>query len=490
MRAPQHSRRVVVGVLVATLVVLAACQPVPLPPPEDGSTLIGCDAAGVRAELTTSSHLDPTCTYTAGFDITASDVTLDCQGATIAAPISANGAGILIHTPVEVAMDHVTVRNCRVEGFLNSIKVTRDGFRTLPDDGQEFAHPTTDIVIERTVVTGSRGVGIYVDGYVSGVTLRRNEIKGAGGSGIYLETGSKQSIVEGNQIVDNGYIENGPNGTKYKFSGIDFWFWGIGREGISVDGSYENTIRGNVFTRNSAGGIFMYKNCGEYPDRPRYFERRDPADHNLIQGNVFVGGREGIWVSSRMGENTLPMECTDEAYIDEPLRRVVRDHASHNVILGNQFVDVTYGVRVEDDDERRDRQLLHRLLARPPRRHRGHAAAHRGPGGTGDPHQGRRQHLDHRREPQPLPVGARRDRVHRARQHRPRPDRGVVRGPDHPPADLRDGDRRAAGPGRRQQAPHARPHRRHGRGAAALRRLTALSPGCRASPRCARGASG
>jgi parallel beta-helix repeat protein len=105
----------------------------------------------------------------------------------------------------------------------------------------------------------------------------------------------------------------------------------------------------NAFWGNSAGGIFLYKNCGEYPDRPAYFERRYPSEHNLIEGNVFVGGTNGVWVGSRMGENTLPMDCTDPAYVDEPGRRVVLDRANDNIIRSNRFIETTYGIRVEDD---------------------------------------------------------------------------------------------------------------------------------------------
>jgi len=275
-------------------------------------------------------------------------VTLDCQGAHIKSAEGAGGRGNLVTTPVDTPLHDVTVRNCHVEGFLNSLRVTRDGFRTLPA-GHEYEHGTADILVERSTFERSRGVGVYVDGYVEGITIRDNHIDGAGSSGIYLETGSRRSHVEHNTIVRNGFRENGPGGQPFTFAGTDFWFWGIGREGISVDGSYENTITGNAFTGNSAGGIFLYKNCGEYPDRPAYFERRYPAEHNLIEGNTFVGGTHGIWVGSRMGENTVPMDCTDPAYIDEPLRRVVLDRANDNVLRVNRFEDVTYGIRVEDD---------------------------------------------------------------------------------------------------------------------------------------------
>jgi parallel beta-helix repeat protein len=53
-----------------------------------------------------------------------------------------------------------------------------------------------------------------------------------------------------------------------------------------------------------------------------------------------------------MGENTLPMDCTDPAYHEAPLARVVLDRANDNTVRGNRFVDVTYGIRVEDDGNR------------------------------------------------------------------------------------------------------------------------------------------
>jgi parallel beta-helix repeat protein len=333
---------------VVAVVVLAACEPIPLPPPAADSVLVGCDQADQRVQITQTSHLDPTCVYTAGFDISTSGVTFDCQGATIRSPEGAGGRGILVHTPTDTPLTDVTVRNCHVEGFLNSLRVTRDGFRTLPE-GVEYENGTSDILIETSSFTGSRGVGVFVDGYVEGVTILNNAVVGTGSSGIYLETGSRGSHVEGNQIHDNGYRENGPNGQKFTFSGIDFWFWGIGREGVSIDGSYDNTVVRNAFWGNSAGGIFLYKNCGEYPDRPAYFERRYPSENNLIEGNVFAGGTNGVWVGSRMGENTLPMDCTDPAYIDEPGRRVVLDRANDNIIRSNRFIETTYGIRIEDD---------------------------------------------------------------------------------------------------------------------------------------------
>jgi hypothetical protein len=309
---------------------------------------VPCSAAGERTTLTEKARLDPSCTYTAGFDITASKVTLDCRGAVIEG--DRTGTGILIHAPVDADLRRIKVRDCDVRGFLNGIRITRDGFRTLPA-GHEYAHGIRDVVIHRTRVSGSRGVGIFVDGYVTRTTIHDSSVTGAGSSGIYLEAGSADNVVVHNVLRDNGFRENGPGGQLLSFAGTQFRFWGIGREGISVDGSRRNLIAANTFEGNSAGGVFLYTNCGEYVNsRPeRWFRRRYGADDNTIVWNRFEGGVNGVWVGSRMGESTLPMECSDKPYLNSGLASITLDRAARNQVLSNSFRDVVYGVRVEDD---------------------------------------------------------------------------------------------------------------------------------------------
>jgi parallel beta-helix repeat protein len=329
----------------------AAAVPSLLPPPDPASVLVPCPVGGTRVDVVTTSHLDPACSYPGGLDIRASGVVLDCQGATVQSAPGAGGVGIGIVTPAGVSMSDVVVRNCRTSGFTNGIKPTRDGFRGLAA-GHEFDHHLSDIVIEDSEVRGSNGVGIFVDGYVEDVTIQRVTVQNAGSTGIYLEAGSRDNVVRHNQIVDNGFSENGRDeGQLATFNGITVRYWGPGREGIAVDGSWSNVITDNAFEGNSAGGIFLYKNCGEFHlSRPaRWYERRYGADDNLIEGNSFAGGPTGVWIGSRMGENTLPMECSDPAYRTGPLERIVLDRAARNTVRGNTFADVTYGVRVEDD---------------------------------------------------------------------------------------------------------------------------------------------
>jgi parallel beta-helix repeat protein len=329
--------------VVAAVMIAFPCTEVRAVDP--GSQLIDCSRKDALITLGVTSHLDPSCTWTQGVEIVASDVTLDCQGAHIVT--TDRSRGILIMAPTTVALSNITVRNCHVEGFLNNVRVTRVGFRDLAE-GFEYENGYSNILIEDSTFLNSRGSGIFVDGYVTGVTLRSLHIEGSGSVGIYLEAGSKDNVVEDNQILSNGYGQNGPTWQLYTFGGVDFWFWGTGREGLAVDGSRFNQIRNNTFSGNSAGAVFLYKNCGEFVNQKpeTWWLRRYGADGNVIEGNTVLNELNGVWVGSRMGENTFPMDCSDPQY----QFGVVLDYASGNVVRANTFQNVTYAIRVEGDD--------------------------------------------------------------------------------------------------------------------------------------------
>lgn len=337
------------GALAVVLAVLILVPGVPVAA-DDVTTSLACTGTDEVVELTTDTLLDPDCTYPGGFRITTSGVTLDCRGARIADPGGpGHRRGIEVSAPVDVALHDITIRNCEIEGYLNSIRLTRDGFRDLAE-GAEYEHAWSDIVVEQSTIRSSHGVGIFVDGYVTDVTIRNNLITHTGSSGIYLETGSASNTVIDNEILDNGYEENGPGGQSFELGELTFYWWGVGREGIAVDGSRFNHIARNHFEGNSSGGILLYKNCGEYPDSGAWFDRRYGSHGNLIEANVFDGGHNGVWVGSRMAENTMPMECTDPAYVTGPFMRIVLDQAKRNTVRDNVFDGVTHAIRLEDDD--------------------------------------------------------------------------------------------------------------------------------------------
>ena len=325
---------------------LAALASVAAAAPAPGSQLIDCSQADDRVEITVSSHLDPSCVWTRGVRITASDVVFDCQGAHLYGPDRQRAVEITAST--DTALSNITVRNCHMEGFLNNVRIIREGFRDLAE-GVEYENAFSNIVIEDSTLLNSRGVGVFVDGYVTGVTLRRLHVEGSGSSGIYLEHGSKDTLVEDCDIVNNGFGENGPYWQPFDTSGLNnIWYFGTGREGLSIDGARFSTVRNNRFSGNSYGAIFLYKNCGEFvTSRPeRWWPRRYGADGNVIENNAITGGTNGIWIAARMGENIGPMECSDPEY--QPGYSL--DYADDNIIRNNVFQNVTYGVRVEDDD--------------------------------------------------------------------------------------------------------------------------------------------
>ena len=214
-RAYRHSMRI--AHLLGSFAALAALTSAAAAAPEPGSQLIDCSQAGDRVEITVSSHLDPSCVWTRGVRITASDVVLDCQGARLYGPDRQRG--VEISAPTDTALSNITVRNCQIEGFLNNVRITREGFRDLAE-GVEYENAFSNIVIEDSTLLNSRGVGVFVDGYVTGVTLRRLHVEGSGSSGIYLEHGSKDSVVEDCDIVNNGFGENGPYWQQFELGGL------------------------------------------------------------------------------------------------------------------------------------------------------------------------------------------------------------------------------------------------------------------------------
>jgi hypothetical protein len=358
MRRNGRQRRVAVVLAVAAMVVAAGCVP---PPPAETvdplvgtfdpeSQLLGCDVSAERLVVTGPSHLDPSCTYTRGVEITASNSTLDCRGARIQLGAGeTDNQGILIETPATVPMSDVTVRNCIVDGFQpNNLRIRRQGFKDLVQ-GTEYDAATSNILVENSQFTNSNGSGVFVDGFVTGVTLRDIEVSGSGGVGIYLEAGSKDNIVENSRIHRNGFRDVVPEGVPIVLNGVELRYESTGREGIAVDGARDSIIRNNWIAGNAAGAIFVYKNCGEDQTTNGHWVRHYGATGNLITENFISSEKNGVWIGSRAAENQAFLDCSDPAYIDVPARRVHLDPASDNTVHANTFLYVNHGVRVEDD---------------------------------------------------------------------------------------------------------------------------------------------
>jgi hypothetical protein len=359
VRARGRGRWWAAALVGVAVVVAAGCVPPHPSPPVDavgdvdpGSQLVGCDQATQRIAVSGTVHLDPSCTYTRGIDITTSHTTLDCRGASITfAGERQDKQGILIETPFDVPLDDVTVRNCNVSGFApNNLRIRREGFKDV-EQGHEYEAPTSNIRIEHSKFSDSDGSGVYVDAYVQGVTLDDIEVVDSGAVGIYFEAGSKDNVLEHSRIHRNGFKDVVPEGVPIVVNGTELRYESTGREGIAVDGARNTTIRDNWIAGNSYGGIFFYKNCGEdattNPDG--HWVRHYGATGNLVERNFISSEKNGIWVGSRAAENQSFMDCSDTPYVDAPARQVFLDPASGNTIRDNSFLYVQHGIRVEDD---------------------------------------------------------------------------------------------------------------------------------------------
>lgn len=351
------SKRLAV-VAAATVLVAAACEPATMPQLPLGhpvgdpvpGTVVDCSQADQRIQLSASARLDPNCTYRAGIDVIASHVMLDCHGATIDPGDERSGVGIHVHSPAASPLVDVEVRNCVTRGFTNGIRVSRDGFKDL-EAGHEYDVGTEDIRLINNDVAESNGTGIFVNAFVTDVTIDRQRVHDAGGPGIYLEAGSKQNTVTDSTIIDNGYANTALPAQTMTLSGTTFAYLQTGREGIAIDGSRDNLITGNIIAHNALAGVTLYKNCGEFAtEKPtQWWTRRYGASGNRIESNLIVNERNGVWVASRMSENTYFLDCSDTPYDTGPLRTNILDSATDTTIDANTFVNVTHGVRVEDD---------------------------------------------------------------------------------------------------------------------------------------------
>jgi parallel beta-helix repeat protein len=291
-----------------------------------------CDP-GILNEIKGQMVLPPNCIYKRPIRITEGNTTLNCSGSSFVG----NGSqkiGLLIDS-LGKPMSDVTVKNCIFRDFASSgVRITWGEKDTKKGEIRDeiYKRTPTRIFLENIIVEGSGRNGIYIDDYVTDVTLQNSVVRDSGGGAVYLEFSSK-----GNRILKNKFINNGFRGDgKTK------------REALSVDSSSNNLIEGNLFQENAAGGIFLYKNCGEQFSSGEQVLRWMPSDENIVRHNVFVGERVGVWLASRQSKDLSKWDCGDP-----PIDRAgvyYQDFADSNRVQQNTFCRTAIPVRNEGNN--------------------------------------------------------------------------------------------------------------------------------------------
>ncbi|MEG3132033.1 right-handed parallel beta-helix repeat-containing protein [Rouxiella sp. T17] len=274
--------------------------------------------------------LNSSCVYHQQLVITASHTTLNCQGATLEGS-NQLAFGIVVNSKGKPLSD-VTIQNCKIHNFTHSgIRITSDiAANKLSADHQEnYRRTPTNVKIDNVEVTSSGRVGVYFDDYVTHSILTHSVIRDSYMSGIYLEHSSRNNKIIDNQLINNGHESFG----KGK------------REGLAVDSSAYNLIEGNRFESNGAGGVFLYKNCGEHYSTGKSVIRWQHSDYNVIKNNTFINEPVGIWLASRQNRDLSGFDCGDKP--KDSSGKYFWDYADNNLVEGNRFNGV--GKSVHDD---------------------------------------------------------------------------------------------------------------------------------------------
>ncbi|MGO4326532.1 nitrous oxide reductase family maturation protein NosD [Cupriavidus sp. 2TAF22] len=290
------------------------------------SAVPGTASCASPAEVTVDTVLDSACVYKQTFTISRSGITLDCGGATIDGR-GTDVKGIYVDSRGG-ALRHVTIRNCRLKnqasvgiaiGWSGALAARLQAYTR--DD--IYARSPQQVLIENASVEGAGNVGIYIESYASGNTLRNVTVTSSRGPGVYLDASTRD-----NRIVNSTFTGNGLPRT---------------REAIAIDSSAGNVIAGNKFSGNALAAITLYKNCGENQGPARW----QHSDGNLIQDNDFAAESVGVWIASRQSRDLGNWNCSDPSYY---AGRYFLDYAQNNQVMNNRFANVRQGVIVEDDN--------------------------------------------------------------------------------------------------------------------------------------------
>lgn len=250
----------------------------------------------------------------------------------------------------------ILIMNGSIEGYGTSIYVHRElsqydlnQLKSNPHAYYQFIHQTasSNIIFDNIHTNNTKGSGLYVWVGNHNVNFINGSIKNARGPGIYFDTGTFDNKVENCLIEGCGFLQ--PDGTLRSGRGR--------REGIAIDGSYNNQILSNIVRNNSRGGIHLYSNCGEHVSTDAtYVPRIFDAKNNLIKSNTILdNGDSGcIEIGKRVDWNLESWDCAKPVYYQFLTFKYYFDNSGVNVVednLGNGSIIVRTDSNVIQNNE-------------------------------------------------------------------------------------------------------------------------------------------
>ncbi|KGD86538.1 right-handed parallel beta-helix repeat-containing protein [Rhizobium sp. YS-1r] len=268
----------------------------------------------------------------------ASDVTLDCDGATLDGT-AAKARTLLIRSLRKQGGGwdvprNIRIRNCIIKGDVRIQGLGRNGeaegvrlssLQTGHTERAQAAAPS-GITFDNVTFVGNGTIPLYAAPGVTGMAVENSRFTGsASATAIYLDAESARNRIVGNT----------------------FDIRTTRREMIAVDGSAENRIEQNTFENPIKGGIFLYRNCGEGGTI-----RHQAPEHNVIARNTFRyvnfwAARPAVWLGSRQGSRSYCFSRSDRPF-GSSLSAL--DHAQYNTVTGNRLPGGSPQLIVDHDE--------------------------------------------------------------------------------------------------------------------------------------------
>jgi parallel beta-helix repeat protein len=242
--------------------------------------------------------------------------TIDCDG-------GAYNKGKV--TELQILVDNVTIKRCKINGSIRTIGLGHNGeapgvkasSTTLGHTARAQAAAPKGTVLYAVTITGQGRIPLYLGPGTTRLTMYDSTIKGRSDSvALYLDAESGINIIRNNT----------------------FALTSSSREVIALDGSADNQLLSNTIKNAKAGGIYLYRNCGEGGT-----VRHQSPQNNFIAGNTINNtGGYGIWLGSRNGGR---LYCMDDAGFPFGSSKDDGDFADNNTVRDNTFTGSARTIR-------------------------------------------------------------------------------------------------------------------------------------------------